>query len=108
MSGLHRNRGGAAKAPVFRFLSFTGLACVVSLATRVEESIKKKMAAKALIIATLAMQVVLAAGQDTKPHILMMLVDDWGWADVGFHRDEPTPEVATQQDFDDLKTRERM
>ena len=29
------------------------------------------------------------------PHIVMMLVDDWGWANVGYHRDPPTREVAT-------------
>ena len=34
-----------------------------------------------------------AAG--TKPHIVMMLVDDWGWANVGYHRDPPTKEVVT-------------
>ena len=31
----------------------------------------------------------------TKPHIVMMLVDDWGWANVGYHRDPPTKEVVT-------------
>ena len=30
-----------------------------------------------------------------KPHIVMMLVDDWGWANVGYHRDPPTKEVVT-------------
>ena len=30
-----------------------------------------------------------------KPHIMFMLVDDWGWANVGYHRDTPTKEVAT-------------
>ena len=31
------------------------------------------------------------------PHIVMILVDDWGWADVGFHRpkDQPSREVNT-------------
>ena len=33
--------------------------------------------------------------EDTKPHIVMMLVDDWGWANVGYHRDPPTKEVVT-------------
>ena len=33
-----------------------------------------------------------------KPHIVFMLVDDWGWADVGYHRntsknDVPTPNI---------------
>ena len=34
----------------------------------------------------------------SKPHIVFMLVDDWGWADVGYHRntsknDVPTPNI---------------
>ncbi|XP_019856107.1 PREDICTED: arylsulfatase B-like isoform X2 [Amphimedon queenslandica] len=29
------------------------------------------------------------------PHIVMMLVDDWGWANVGYHRNPPTCEVVT-------------
>ena len=29
------------------------------------------------------------------PHIVMMLVDDWGWANVGYHRNPPTREVVT-------------
>ena len=28
-----------------------------------------------------------------KPHVVFMLVDDWGWANVGYHRDPPTREV---------------
>ena len=30
-----------------------------------------------------------------KPHIMFMLVDDWGWANVGYHRNPPTKEVVT-------------
>ena len=30
-----------------------------------------------------------------KPHIIFILVDDWGWANVGYHRDPSTPEVVT-------------
>ena len=30
-----------------------------------------------------------------KPHIVYILVDDWGWANVGYHRNPPTPEVDT-------------
>ena len=36
-----------------------------------------------------------------KPHIVLMLVDDWGWANVGYHRDPPTREVVTPN-IDDL------
>ena len=32
---------------------------------------------------------------DKKPHIVLILVDDWGWANVGYHRAESTPEVFT-------------
>ena len=35
------------------------------------------------------------------PHIVFLLVDDWGWANVGYHRDPPTPEVSTPN-IDDL------
>ena len=30
-----------------------------------------------------------------KPHIVFMMVDDWGWADVGYHSETPTREVVT-------------
>ena len=30
-----------------------------------------------------------------KPHIVYVLVDDWGWANVGYHRNPPTREVDT-------------
>ena len=30
-----------------------------------------------------------------KPHIVFMMVDDWGWADVGYHLDSPSKEVVT-------------
>ena len=40
-----------------------------------------------------------AAG--AKPHIVMILVDDWGWANVGYHRQTPTKEVQTPN-FDSL------
>lgn len=30
-----------------------------------------------------------------KPHILMVIVDDFGWADAGWHREVPTREVLT-------------
>ena len=34
-------------------------------------------------------------GQATKPHIVFMMVDDWGWADVGYHLNFSTKEVVT-------------
>ena len=30
-----------------------------------------------------------------KPHIVFMLVDDWGWADVGYHRSTDTKDIVT-------------
>jgi len=36
-----------------------------------------------------------------KPHILFLIVDDWGWANVGYHRNPPTKEVQTPN-FDSL------
>ena len=36
-----------------------------------------------------------------KPHILFLIVDDWGWANVGYHRNPPTQEVQTPN-FDSL------
>ena len=32
---------------------------------------------------------------DKKPHIVFMLVDDWGWANVGYHRETPTRDIST-------------
>ena len=31
----------------------------------------------------------------SKPHLVFMLVDDWGWANVGYHRNPATKEVVT-------------
>ena len=39
---------------------------------------------------------------DKPPHIIFMMVDDWGWANVGYHRDPPTREVDTPN-FDELR-----
>ena len=35
------------------------------------------------------------AAASSKPHIVLMLVDDWGWDNVGYHRNPPTKEVVT-------------
>merc|ERR1740138_1627290 len=34
-------------------------------------------------------------GTSKLPHIFLVVVDDFGWADVGYHRDTPTNEVQT-------------
>jgi arylsulfatase B len=36
-----------------------------------------------------------AAVTGSKPHIIMHLVDDWGWANAGWHQPTPNPEVRT-------------
>ena len=57
------------------------------------------------ILAALFFTAVTAA--DTKPHIVFVLVDDWGWANVGYHRDPPTKEVVTPNIDGLLKGRTR-
>ena len=37
----------------------------------------------------------LAASSPPKPHILHVIVDDFGWANTNYHRAEPSPEVVT-------------
>ena len=51
-------------------------------------------AAVALLTA-LCLIPVARAKHNQPPHIFLVLVDDWGWANVGYHRDEPTDEVVT-------------
>ena len=46
-------------------------------------------------------EVLLPPAAGTKPHIVMIMVDDWGWANVGYHRETPTKEVQTPN-FDAL------
>ena len=50
-----------------------------------------------------ACSLLIAAGANaaTKPHIMFMLVDDWGWANVGYHRNGTDKEVVTPN-IDDL------
>lgn len=33
--------------------------------------------------------------QDSKPHIVFTLVDDWGWVDVGYHHTTRTQDIVT-------------
>ena len=37
----------------------------------------------------------LKSGQPSKPHIIFMMVDDWGWANVGYHLNTTSKEVVT-------------
>jgi hypothetical protein len=36
-----------------------------------------------------------SATKPDKPHIFMVIVDDFGWADAGWHRKTPSREVVT-------------
>jgi len=36
-----------------------------------------------------------APSKSSLPNIFFVVVDDWGWGDVGYHRQEPTSEVVT-------------
>ena len=54
-----------------------------------------------LTVALTAAERLVKPAEDTKPHLVFMLVDDWGWANVGYHRDPPTKEVVTPN-IDDL------
>lgn len=47
------------------------------------------------LAAAAAAAVVAGSTTGTKPHVLFVLADDLGWANVGWHRDPPTPEVQT-------------
>jgi len=43
----------------------------------------------------LVLSVSVFSQQAPKPHILTILIDDYGWANVGYHRDPPTNEIQT-------------
>ena len=59
---------------------------------------KAAMSMSILVLLSLLLLGTSTAAPDTqasKPHLVFMLVDDWGWANVGYHRNPPTKEVAT-------------
>jgi len=35
------------------------------------------------------------SSKSSLPNIFFVVVDDWGWGDVGYHRQESNPEVLT-------------
>ena len=47
-----------------------------------------------LTVALMAAKWLVKLAADTKPHLMFTLVDKWGWANVGYHRDPPTKEVV--------------
>ena len=53
------------------------------------------MGAKVTLLLVCAMLATVATAQQSKPNLVFMLVDDWGWANVGYHRNPPTKEVVT-------------
>jgi hypothetical protein len=40
-------------------------------------------------------EVLVAPAAATKPHVLFVLWDDYGWAGAGYHRPDRTPEIQT-------------
>ena len=46
------------------------------------------------MVVVLAMLVTVVTAQQSKPNLVFMLLDDWSWANVGYHRDPPTKEVV--------------
>ena len=53
-------------------------------------------AAMLLCLLDVSQSATVNAGQATKPHIVFMMVDDWGWANVGYHLNFSSKEVVTQ------------
>jgi arylsulfatase B len=53
-----------------------------------------RAAAAAAAFSVALLQVAGAAG-GSSPHLIQMLVDDWGWFNVGWHQPSPNPEVVT-------------
>ena len=48
-----------------------------------------------IVCVLLAIGTTVADAQQSKPNLVFMLVDDWGWANAGYHRNPPTKEVVT-------------
>jgi arylsulfatase I/J len=49
----------------------------------------------------------LAVGAETapRPHLIFFMVDDWGWANVGYHRNESgTPPLSEVQTPHEVQT----
>eukprot|EP01051_Picozoa_sp_SAG22_P004263 SAG22_NODE_224_length_14744_cov_7.467668_9_plen_100_part_00 len=49
----------------------------------------------ALAAATLASAAAAPPPRVRRPHILHVIIDDFGWANTNYHRAVPTPEVVT-------------
>lgn len=76
---------------VFTDLEFTSLSVAIAKSVCADT-----MAHCCATVALLVVISVLArATADKKPHIVFMMVDDWGWANAGYHRDTPTKDIQT-------------
>ena len=75
----------------------------IFIAWKILGVVRKGAKMRLAIIAAVVLLVGLVSSEQPNklPHIVMMLVDDWGWANVGYHRDPPTREVVTPN-IDDL------
>ena len=47
------------------------------------------------VLSSILSLLLLHTSEAAKPHLMFMLVDDWGWANVGYHRNESNKEVVT-------------
>ena len=59
----------------------------------------RALSLKVLVVLTLSLSA--QAAQVKKPHIIFLMVDDWGWANAGYHRNDSSKEVVTPN-FDNL------
>ena len=62
-----------------------------------EKQVHKAMDLR-LILKVLLISAVYFSAQSAlakKPHIVFLMVDDWGWADVGYHRNDNSNEIVT-------------
>lgn len=76
---------------VFTDLEFTSLSVAIAKSVCADT-----MAHCCATVALLVVISVLArATADKKPHIVFMMVDDWGWANAGYHRETPTKDIQT-------------
>ena len=48
-----------------------------------------------LLLMVASLQPAAVSGSSRKPHILHVIIDDFGWANTNYHREVPSPEVVT-------------
>ena len=60
--------------------------------------VKAELRSRVIAVCVLLMvtsEVYVRAQESSKPHIMFVLVDDWGWANVGYHQEIPNDEVVS-------------